>query len=328
MNFNPQEINSDKDLVIHLGYPKSASTTLQKHLFQKHPDINNLGRYPYCNIGFDSEEFASNALFLNHIEIKEFYNQLVNSNTEDFFRNKIQFYYDTQKLVNKFFTDSEKNLLSNESFTSVFFTNDNIQEKILRVYELFPKAKVFFVIRKQEDIIVSQYRDHPFNPLDISRGMPLTYNNWVKTLYKYENRIKFLSALKYYTFIKLCIDLWGKENTGVFLFEELVKNPDEFTEKISVFLNIDKVKSREFLNLKHENKGVSRNYFYYRCINRMIPWIKFNKKNESFLKQGTKIKPELNKNNKKMLNDYFKSSNNKLMNLLPDLSLYKYGYSL
>lgn len=41
---------------IHIGYAKAASSTLQKHLFDKHPKINNLGIYSTNNLGKDSSE--------------------------------------------------------------------------------------------------------------------------------------------------------------------------------------------------------------------------------------------------------------------------------
>ena len=31
------------NLYLHIGYPKTATTTLQKHVFQHHLDINYLG---------------------------------------------------------------------------------------------------------------------------------------------------------------------------------------------------------------------------------------------------------------------------------------------
>tara|TARA_B100000886_G_C20348658_1_gene459871 strand:+ start:220 stop:354 length:135 start_codon:yes stop_codon:yes gene_type:complete len=31
-------------LIIHLGHPKTATSYLQTHVFDKHPDINNLGK--------------------------------------------------------------------------------------------------------------------------------------------------------------------------------------------------------------------------------------------------------------------------------------------
>ena len=32
-------------IFLHLGYPKTASTYLQKNIFSKHPDINYIGKF-------------------------------------------------------------------------------------------------------------------------------------------------------------------------------------------------------------------------------------------------------------------------------------------
>ena len=35
-----------KTLYLHIGYPRTATKTLQTHFFPDHPDINYLGRHP------------------------------------------------------------------------------------------------------------------------------------------------------------------------------------------------------------------------------------------------------------------------------------------
>lgn len=46
--------------VVHVGYPKAASTSLQKHLFDRHPQIRNLGVFPTGNVGEDSDYINEN----------------------------------------------------------------------------------------------------------------------------------------------------------------------------------------------------------------------------------------------------------------------------
>ena len=52
-----------KKIFFHVGFPKSASTTLQKQLFDKHSKINYLGVYPTGNVGQDSDESNTDTLF-------------------------------------------------------------------------------------------------------------------------------------------------------------------------------------------------------------------------------------------------------------------------
>ena len=60
----------------HIGFPKSASTTLQKQLFDKHSQINFLGIYPTRNIGQDSDESNKDTKYLQNKDLKEFHNHL------------------------------------------------------------------------------------------------------------------------------------------------------------------------------------------------------------------------------------------------------------
>ena len=49
-------------IFFHIGFPKAASTTLQKQLFANHPQLVNLGLYPTSNVGNDNFKFSEREL--------------------------------------------------------------------------------------------------------------------------------------------------------------------------------------------------------------------------------------------------------------------------
>ena len=67
-------------ICFHLGYPKAASTTLQKTLFDRHSQLVNLGLFPQANVGRDriSAE-SSEAPILHDKDLRRLHNLLMQS---------------------------------------------------------------------------------------------------------------------------------------------------------------------------------------------------------------------------------------------------------
>lgn len=70
----------------HIGYPKAASTSLQKNLFARSPDLVNIGLYPTSNVGNDVSENhpSDNIPYLKDKRIKQLYQALSLPGTLEF----------------------------------------------------------------------------------------------------------------------------------------------------------------------------------------------------------------------------------------------------
>jgi len=151
-------------------------------------------------VGKDSDYIDESCLYLKDENLQKFYYNLVmlrsidylNSNTYEFFNEKLKKYIDKEKI----------NLFSNERFTSVFFSHDDIVSKADRLKKIFPYAKIIIIIRNQLNLIKSQYRDHPFNSRNLTIGKPVSINEWIKIAYNSES-VYFLDSLKYNEIIDL-----------------------------------------------------------------------------------------------------------------------------
>jgi hypothetical protein len=324
---------NESSVAIHVGIAKSASTTLQKQLFDKHPEINFLGIYPLGNIGTNSKDINKNNPYLQDSKVKEFHSQLVQKSPEQLDHETI---YELKRHIEEtYFSSDNLNLFSNERFTSVFFSYPDIYEKANRLKELFPNAIIIFLIRNQLDVIKSQYRDHPFDPNDLIHGKPVSIEEWIDLDLKKE-KYSYIKSLDYNKIINYYETLFGKEHIGVFLFEDLVKDLNSFSNEISNFCEIDKNKTIQLLKNKTENTGVSSQYNKIRQLKRkMIPGIEIKKFIPSFLmhflintlKTGKKHKIEIEDNHYNQINNLFKSSNSTLQKKY-NLNLSKYNYPL
>jgi hypothetical protein len=251
--------------VIHIGYPKSASTTLQKQLFNRHPGINNLGLFPTANLGIDSGYIDTSCPYLADENLRKFYHNLV-------MLRGIEYKYSGnlglfEEYIAGYLEDERVSVFSNERFTSVFYSHPDVAAKANRLKEIFPRAKILLVIRNQLDLIKSQYRDHPFDPRNFAIGKPVSLDKWIEIAYK-ADEVYFLSSLKYYEVAGYYAGLFGKDNIGIFLLEDLASNVEQFSEAISSFIGVDSQITLELLQGKRENRGVSHRYNVYRKIRR------------------------------------------------------------
>ena len=316
---------SQKDIVIHVGYPKSASTTLQKHLFNKHPEIYNLGLFPTANIGRDSDYIDESCEYLSNPNLRKFYDNLVmlesveydNSNQEKLYENHIE-----NLLEN---SEEKVTVFSNERFVSVFYAHDDLGIKAERLKEIFPDAKILFVLRSQIDLIKSQYRDHPFDPRSFAIGKPLSIDEWIQVALEAEE-VHFLESLRYSDVIGYYADLFGEEDIGVFLLEDLAQNTEGFAKDVSEFLNIGAKETLSLLQEESENKGVSSHFNTYRRLKRwFLSTVKIGKLFPEFLKKtfkegeryisnlakrgGEKEKLELSAESTNLLQEFYSDSN-------------------
>ncbi len=327
-------MNKKLQICIHIGCAKAASTTLQKQLFDKHSEINNLGIYPTGNLGKDSNEINYDCPYLKNEHLRRFYyNLVILDGIEYRVSDNFKLYKESIKPLIK--TDPV-NVFSNERFTSVLFSHDDIKSKADRLKEIFPNAKIIMVLRNQFNMIISQYRDWPFDPRCVRIGKPVSLDKWIEIALE-DNLTKYLSSLKYYEIADVYSELFGKDNVGLFLFEDLVSQPQKFAAQISAFLDIDAKETRTLLKNKHENKSVSHRYKVYRTLVRrkLFPSLDSPKLNflpnifkENvllILKGGNKRNYDISLSVKTKIKDYFGISNKKLQDLYKlDLGVHDY----
>lgn len=314
------------DILVHIGYAKVASTTLQKQLFNKHPSVRFMGIYPVNNIGNNSLECDLQNPYFTDPKIKSFFELLNHSN---------QYSFDEQKaiqlrdaIMSKYHDNSKLTVFSDERFSSVFFSFPDYKIKLKRLYKLFPDAKILIMIRNQMDIICSQYRDHPFDPRDFHNGKPVSIEKWID-LDLSNAEFSYLRSLKYDEMVYFCKNLFGVENVEVFPLEEWLYSFDDFIYRISYFMGIEQEKTFDLLKDKRENSGVSARYNRFRNIRRKISPFEIQPFIPRFLlewiKKGKKHKVEINNRYKDYLDSFFEESNKNLIEQT-GIDLKRYDY--
>jgi len=221
---NLQRWKLKKNIVIHVGYPKSGTTTLQKHFF---PNVEN-----YKFIGrFKSEEFMDRYKLIS----SDSFNRLV---FEDYIR------FDSKKIRDSILNnDNNSFIISEENFIAISFREKLIKgEMVMPDFALSAKklrdifdadkfnVKIFFTIRRQEDLIPSLYAQSYAGYYAKSSK----YDSFSKyfSFFESNNRNELNKLLDYNFVVNEYMKIFGRENVKVYLSEEFFVNPKVFYTRL------------------------------------------------------------------------------------------------
>jgi hypothetical protein len=252
-------------LCIHVGYPKTATTTLQMHLFPAHPDVDYLGKtYP----PLPTRDEALSRMLDRLMTVDDTRYEGVDG---------------LKAIIERYRRGCERKtlLMSNEGF--LHLTCCDLGVVAQRIKSAFFPCKIAITIREQLDIIGSFYADYGrfgrflflgAKPYSQQLRFPLTLEEWLTYATRHYGAYNknFLSLLHYRDVIRHYCKLFGRENVGVFLFEEFVQDPASFVGKLAAFMGIEAGEALKLVQGRHENKRPSeRDLYYDRAIARVVP---------------------------------------------------------
>lgn len=231
-------------LFLHIGYPKTATTTLQTHLFPKHPDINYLGKF------IPNHDYTKP-------DLKSYLNDLINSQSHNYKCNGTLKHLINQEMIH---SNHLCTLISNEAFLHPWAID--VETVARRAYKVFNPCKIIIVIREQHDALWSFYRAHGrhgqymFVNLTendtVSVQPPISASDWLELQSREFNK-NFASTLLYSDVINSYLKLFGKENVLVLCYEQLDKNLADFTNHLSRWMGINNDMTHNLLDGKREN---------------------------------------------------------------------------
>lgn len=240
-----------KKLILHIGYPKTATTSLQELLFKNLNEVYYLNKIPSINeLNYKLFYYRENTLKRD----KQFFLNFFNDNCPE--------KYDTL-------------LYSNESILSLsmFFrfqpspyiwTQDpnSVARKLATVFKktrYFDDIKIFVVLRKQNQVLKSMYAqvyNRYFSKFDETKTFEkfLTYTN------SSESGGFINDALHYNYIIEEYEKVFGRENIIISVFDDLKDDKERFFSTLCTHLDVsveDAVKIIESnkLNQKSSKKG-------------------------------------------------------------------------
>ncbi len=304
---------------IHIGYPKTATTSLQKNLFMKHSDI-----FYHGNPIPEARTLLAKIAHSDEYELEE---EKIRAEIEDLHK----------KAKGKVL------ILSEESISASSHPSLAAQ----RLKKFFPDAKIIMSIRNQKTLIESQYENARklwFAPKPYSKK-PVSFENYfeynLKNLKKrssgrYDksfngNVFEFINYNRQYTIYE---KIFGADNIHVIMYEELKKNPEQFISDISNIIGINIQKASELLfSAPPQNqslKGLGR--ILKRIKNLILPNKALSDISPALGRFAEKIRTKLKRKKQSMsaaqcaqINEIFKDSNLEFMRKT-NLDLRAYNY--
>lgn len=223
-----------RTIYLHIGLPKTATTTLQKHYFSSHKEVCYLGKSFATYSAFD--RWLYNLIFCLRDQHLIYFNS-----------NKKRLISDLYSFVEN--TDNKKILVSNESVLSISlqpssrspFTPISVDfvSTLYKLQQLFLDdfvIKPIITIRRQDHLLLSYYAEHyyKFHRINNIRN----FNKYVDYILGDGYYCFGGSLLDYGSLIKLVHDCFGVTNTGLLVYEEFSKQPTQFIKRLADFMDV------------------------------------------------------------------------------------------
>jgi len=236
-------------MVIHPGFIKTGTTSLQEFLFFVHPQIHAFG-HPH---GSDVDVRISQAL------------------------RRIEGFDDDPQALRSALAAGRETcpgdrvpVLSDETLTADPHLTASVAR---RLHAHFPQARILFTIRRQEDMIRSFYGRHGrvlFNVPAPWRDRHVDFAAWLD--HAWRNRpAGVLGVADYQRTIEIYRTLFGAERIGIVLLEEWVADHAAFADRLSAMLGIDAATTRRLLGNRRTHGQETARYVHYDRLRKRFP---------------------------------------------------------
>jgi len=210
-----------KDIVIHVGFGHCGTTVLEDTYFPFHPDICYWGKpFPeQLDIAYNILSYHDDCNF-NLGEVKNVFLRMLK---------------DTGKV----------NLLSAEGFTlttvsyfgGIHAGRRRVAERLRQIFSGMD-VKIMFTIRRQVDALRAAYF-HYANKFKWYHMKTPVMERWLLNQLEWHQRvITDLHMFQFYSVIKTYEELFGKGKIGIFLLEDLKRDPKMYFHNICRFIGV------------------------------------------------------------------------------------------
>lgn len=231
----------NRNIIFHIGYPKCASSLLQKNLFSK---CDN-----YLFIASDELNNVTGKLELNSLN-KDI---ILNKKILDFVNGNLSIKNEIINNLNKRIKEYDGRIIfSSEWITSSRFVKNNPKERVALLCEILPKdAKILLIIKRHEDLICSLYRD---NQSSFSKNKYISADEFVEEILDERLIQKFFYSDIYREISKKFDD------SNIYLYELQKIKSDDICKRVNDDLHI--IDNKDIENLKL-NEGLTNSQYIY-----------------------------------------------------------------
>lgn len=227
------------NITIHVGFSRTGTTTLQRHLFSRHPEIHYLGK-PYGD-GLLGQELEK----LMEQESTRYDSTILKNHADESIRGR------------KLPAGKKMALVSDERLVSY----SKVRDRGLtaeRLKETLRPCRILFTIRSQFDTLRSAYLSRGRFLLNVpSRysGRFVGFDEWLALGYVHMER-SYIGHLDYVKTIDYYARLFGRDKMLVLPLEELINDKNLYIRKLTGFLGIDHIAALSLVGDHHEHRDI------------------------------------------------------------------------
>jgi catechol 2,3-dioxygenase-like lactoylglutathione lyase family enzyme len=236
-------------MIIHPGFIKTGTTSLQDFLFFEHPGIHAFG-HPHRSA---VDVRVSQALR----RIEGFDDDPAG------LRSALDAALDAGP-------DDRVPVLSDETLTADPKLTATVAR---RLHRHFPQARILFTLRRQEDMIRSFYGRHGrvlFDAPAPYRDRHVRFADWLE----HACRIRpagVLGVADYQRTIEIYRGLFGQERIAIVLLEEWAADPQAFADRLAAILGVEAATTRQLLGSRRTHAQETARYVLYDRLSKRFP---------------------------------------------------------
>ena len=231
----------DIELVIHVGYPKTATSWMQSHVYTKAEGFCHLGN------GLKMSEWGIHLVAAHELEFSP---ELVRNGVTDYCRSRG---------FNKAIMSWE-HLLGDSAYHA-----DGLTRLANRLKQCFPKARIILYVREQLALLKAIYAQY------VQEGGTWTLDDFTQLKYPY--RVGFSPAyLNYELVYRLYSELFGEGNMYLQAYEVLKAHPEEEISRLFAWLGVPSHTIHDIRFYEQVNASLSRQSLsVLRVLNHIVP---------------------------------------------------------
>jgi hypothetical protein len=295
-------------VTVHIGLPKTATTTLQQKVFANHTGMHYLG--PRANYP-EFDEVMRDLCYADSL------NYDVGPSMDV-----------VQKLVMAPHQANKPVVVSHEAVSA---QGRDRRLKAERLKALFPDGGIVFTVRRPEDMVVSIYFQWLKGFGGKRREAPCL-DAWLEQDHQDAWKSNFL-RLQYEKVLELYRSLFGRENVLLLFFEDLIADRAKFARALSEFIGVDSAATSVLLTqesnprmspLRYSEVRLYANFPLIKSLHGVKGYVPDELKNLVKKRMGGKVTQDLSPEWRRRIRDYAKSENPTLKREFSEIAKYDY----
>ena len=274
-----------KKLIVHIGYPKTATTTLQHNLFK---GLNKSGEIAWLH---GNPHFNDNSKLI--VRAEAHIAEITGDGRDNFTEEDLEKEKDGFKMINK-----EISVISDESLSFKFpdfswvYSRDAIQnmEKIKTLFSpYFDSIEIIMTARNQQTIIPSFYVQC-YKRLVSEDSRFTDMATWVNERFSMHAQDLIFDYAQMYG---ACASVFGKKKVHILIYEDLLHDKTSFYSALGRVLNVNSAEIERLIEINTQNTtkkskegylGTKNSAFHKRIVSPVRKLI-FKNSNSSFYKK-------------------------------------------